>query len=116
MLFDPDMRHSALRRVGETLQVFYTIVGDCPERILVATVDLAADWREWRASAPRVVLEPQRDYEGADCPPVPSVRGPADERVRQLRDPATFEEDGRTYLLYSVAGERGIALAEVFDG
>ena len=33
--------------------------------------------------------------------------------VNQLRDPAIFEEDGRVYLLYSVAGERGIGLAEV---
>lgn len=113
MLFDPDMRHSALRRVGETLQVFYTMVGDCPERILVATVDLTADWREWRASAPRVVLEPQRDYEGADYPPVPSVRGPADEPVRQLRDPAIFEEAGKTYLFYSICGEQGLAAAEL---
>jgi hypothetical protein len=35
------------------------------------------------------------------------------ERVRQLRDPALFEEEGRTYLLYSVAGESGIAIAEI---
>ena len=33
--------------------------------------------------------------------------------VNQLRDPAIYEEDGRVYLLYTVAGERGIALAEV---
>jgi hypothetical protein len=32
----------------------------------------------------------------------------------QLRDPAIFEDDdGRTYLLYSVAGESGIAIAEL---
>ena len=33
--------------------------------------------------------------------------------VNQLRDPAIFEEDARVYLLYAVAGESGIALAEV---
>ena len=33
--------------------------------------------------------------------------------ANQLRDPAIYEEDGRVYLLYAVAGERGIALAEV---
>jgi hypothetical protein len=36
--------------------------------------------------------------------------------VNQLRDPALFEEDGQVYLLYSVAGERGIALARVAIG
>ncbi len=33
--------------------------------------------------------------------------------VNQLRYPAIFEEDGRVYVLYSVAGERGIGLGEV---
>jgi hypothetical protein len=33
--------------------------------------------------------------------------------VNQLRDPAIFEEDGRVYLLYSVAGEAGIGIAEI---
>jgi hypothetical protein len=33
--------------------------------------------------------------------------------VRQLRDPAIFREDGRTYLIYSVAGESGLAIAEL---
>jgi hypothetical protein len=32
-----------------------------------------------------------------------------------LRDPAIFREDGCTYLLYAVAGERGIAIAELTD-
>jgi len=30
-----------------------------------------------------------------------------------LRDPAIFEENERVYLLYAVAGESGIAIAEV---
>jgi hypothetical protein len=34
--------------------------------------------------------------------------------VNQLRDPAIFEDNGRVYLLYAVAGESGIAIAEVF--
>ena len=34
---------------------------------------------------------------------------------RELRDPCIFREDGRTYLFYIVAGERGIAGAELLD-
>jgi hypothetical protein len=34
------------------------------------------------------------------------------QRVRQLRDPAIHQEGGKTYLLYCVAGESGIAIAE----
>ena len=50
-----------------------------------------------------------------DAPPEPSVRSTAYGQVNQLRDPALFEdEDGRLFLLYAVAGESGIAIAEVF--
>jgi beta-xylosidase len=35
-------------------------------------------------------------------------------RENALRDPAIFEDtDGRVYLLYSVAGESGIGIAEL---
>ena len=64
------------------------------------------------ASEPVTVLEPELDYEGGELPLIPSVRGLSNEPVRQLRDPAIFSEWPRTYLLYSVAGERGIAIAE----
>jgi hypothetical protein len=37
------------------------------------------------------------------------------EPVCQLRDPAIFREGDRTYLLYTVAGERGIAMAELTE-
>jgi hypothetical protein len=107
----PDMRHCALLLEGETLFVFYTLRGDCPERILVTRVDLRDAWPHWRPSEPEVVLQPERPYEGADEPLLPSRGGPIDVPARQLRDPAVFREDGRTYLLYAVAGERGIAVA-----
>jgi hypothetical protein len=34
--------------------------------------------------------------------------------VNQPRDPAIFAEDGQIYLLYAVAGESGIAIAEIW--
>ena len=115
-LFDDDMRHSALLQRGSTLHVFYTRAGDAPERVLHATIELSGDWTTWRASSPVEVLRPEHDWEGAGLPLEPSRRGSVDVPVHQLRDPAIFEEDGRVYLLYSVAGERGIALASVHLG
>ena len=112
-LFTPDMRHTALKRDGHTLEVFYTNAGDCPERILLSSIDLRPDWHDWRATDPVVVLEPELAYEGAELPREPSVRGIVREPVCQLRDPAIFREHGRTYLLYAVAGEHGIAIAEI---
>ena len=113
VLFGKDMRHGALKLDGDTLSVFYSNAGDRPERILMATIDLTADWMDWKESDPLVVLEPEMDYEGVDLPLKPSLRGLTDVRVRQLRDPAIFEEDGSVYLLYTVAGEDGIGIAKL---
>ncbi len=114
LLFNPDMRHCALLRRGETLYVFWTQVGDAPESILLSTIDLSKPWMEWSETEPVEVLRPERDWEGAEQPIEPSMRSVAYGPVNQLRDPAIFEEDGRAYLLYAVAGEAGIAIAEVF--
>jgi hypothetical protein len=112
-LFDDDMRHSALLQRDDTLYVFYTEAGEAPERILLSTIDMSGDWRTWRASPPFEVLRPERPWEGADLPVEPSQRGSIDVPVNQLRDPAIYQEGGRVYLLYGVAGERGIALARL---
>ncbi len=116
-LFNRNMRHAALLRRGDRLYVFWTQVSDAPERILLSTIDLRPDWIDWQASEPIEVLRPQYTWEGSDEPLAPSIRGAIRVPVNQLRDPAIFEENGGVFLLYSVAGESGIAIAEVFlDG
>ena len=112
-LFNPNMRHAALLKRGNTLFVFWTQVGDVPEKITLSTIDLSREWKRWSDTQPVELLRPERAWEGADAPLVPSVRSTAYGHVNQLRDPAVFEENGRTYLLYAVAGESGIAIAEV---
>jgi hypothetical protein len=112
-LFTPAMRHSAVQRQGDTLLVFYSNAGDCPERILLSRIHLTPDWRNWQATPGETVLAPEMAYEGGNLPLVASLRGAVHEPARQLRDPCIFEEAGRTYLLYSVAGEQGIAIVEL---
>jgi hypothetical protein len=114
-LFTEHMRHSAVKLDSDTLSVFFSTVHDCPERILLSTIELDRKWLDWNVSESVTVLEPELDYEGVDLPLEPSVRGWAPERVRQLRDPGIFVEDNRTFLLYSVSGESGIAIAELTD-
>ena len=114
--FSRDMRHSALLIKDQHLYVFFTNRGDEPERIMLSTISLKGDWSEWVASEPIEVLRPEKDYEGATLPLKASRGGYIDERVHQLRDPAIYQEGDKTYLLYSVAGESGIAIAEIrFD-
>jgi hypothetical protein len=112
-LFTSRMRHSALALAGDTLHVYYTNAGDCPERILRASIALHDDWQTWEATAPVVVLEPEEPYEGANEPLVPSARGAIYAPVHQVRDPYIFVDGGRAWLFYAAAGEQGIAVAEL---
>ena len=117
LLFNPNMRHAAVLKRGDVLSVFWTQVGEAPERILLSRIDLSGDWFGWTEGTAREVLRPERSWEGADAPLVPSIRSTAYGQVNQLRDPAILEDDGRVYLFYAAAGESGIAVAELsFDG
>ena len=59
------------------------------------------------------MLTPQADYECPTLPIEPSEVGEIDRKARQLRDPAVFRENEKTYLFYTFCGEQGIAGAEV---
>ena len=111
--FNADMRHSALLIRDGLLYVFFTQRGDAPERILLSTLDLTGDWNTWTQSEAIEILRPETDWEGASLSIEPSRGGYIDVRANQLRDPAIYQEGGNTYLLYSVAGESGIAIAEL---
>ena len=113
LLFNSNMRHFAVLLRQDTLHVFWTQVGDSPERIMVSTIDLDVDFEDWTNSEPAEVLRPERVWEGAQEPLQPSIRSVAYGLVNQLRDPAIFEESGRVFLLYAVGGESGIGLAEL---
>jgi len=113
-LFEPAMRHSAVRVVGDWLEVYWTRVGDNPERIYRSMIDLCSDWMDWSVSDPTEILRPERDWEGAAEPLAPSLRGAANELVNQLRDPCILEDNGRSFLFYASGGESGIGLAELF--
>jgi len=114
-LFNSDMRHSAVMKRNGELLVFWTQVGHAPERIMLSRIDITGDWKGWKEASAVEILRPERSWEGADAPLVPSIRSTAYGIVNQLRDPAILEEDGRVYLFYAAAGESGIAIAELVD-
>lgn len=113
--FLPRVRHVALLPHGpERLIMFYTRAGDAPESILATCFDLREDWLQWQPQGEVIVLAPEESWEGARLPVAPSASGSIDEPVCQLRDPAIFRDGGHVYLIYSVAGESGLAVAELF--
>jgi hypothetical protein len=107
------VRHVAVLQRGTLLYVFFTAIGDNPERVMMTTIDVSGDWKAWRTSEAIELLRPEAPYECPDLPGGPSAAGDIKGPVRQVRDPAVFEEAGRTFLFYSVCGEQGIAAAEL---
>lgn len=110
-----EARHAALLVVDDELQIFWTRVGDAPERILCSRVDLSLSWTRWHSTKPVEVLRPEREWEGAYEAVEPSRRGAAEGFVNQLRDPHVFGEAGSTFMVYAIGGERGLGIAELFD-
>lgn len=110
------VRHSTVRLVGDTLQVLYTRIGDCPERIMMSTMDLSAgDYELWDSTfPPREILQAELDWEGGDIPPTNSQGSTAPENVNELRDPYIFKDnDGTLYLFYCGRGEDAIGVAHI---
>lgn len=108
------MRHSAVKLDGNVLSVYFSRVGDRPESIMLAKVELVGDWTTWKLTPGITVLQPEMDWEGINFPNKVSDDG-AQVNVRQLRDPYIYREDAQTFLLYSVKGELGIAIADLID-
>lgn len=109
----PVQVHNAVLVRGNTLHVFFTRAGDTPERILYAAVKLGADWNAWKPGEAQECLKPERDWEGTKLPLAAGRIGEAKEPIHALRDPALLENEGKLYLFYAIAGESGIAGAEV---
>jgi len=107
------LRHSAVKVVRNTLWVFYSRVGDEPERILLSKIELKDDWNIWTPTQPVTVAEPKEEYEGVNLPIEKSKAGLYYGKVHQLRDPYLFEEDNKWYLLYTAAGENSIGIGEL---
>lgn len=107
------LRHPAILDTDSILYVFYSRIGDKPESIVMSKIRLHEDWNLWEASSPVTIAQPEREYEGVNLPLIISEKGTATEEVRELRDPYVFQERDNYYLLYSVKGEKGIAIAKL---
>jgi hypothetical protein len=106
-------RHVAVEPAGDGIWVYFSNIGDAPERIRRVRCSTAGDWSTWSTTRAEEVLHPETAWEGADLDVRRSISGASRGWEHALRDPACFTEDGCRYLLYSVAGESGIAIAEI---
>ncbi len=111
----PNQRHVAVLKRDDNLHIFFSRGEDCPERILMSTMSLKGDWKEWHTSDVAEMLRPETKEEGCHLPVHPSRFGSIHEPVHEVRDPAIYEENGRQYLLYTGAGESNICCAELAE-
>lgn len=112
-LLGPSVRHCAVLVRGDVAHIFYTRIGDAPERILHVSVGLAQNMAQWMALTDEVeILRPTQTWEGADLPIRSSIIG-ATTFARELRDPCLFEENGRVYMIYAGGGEAALGLAQI---
>ena len=110
-----DVRHVALDVSYDKLQVYYSQIGDMPERIDRSSIKLAGGVENWIAEDKELIIEPQVAWEGFNLPLVPSRAGAASGPENALRDPAIFVWNSRTFILYSAAGESSIGIAEIIE-
>ena len=107
-------RHLALLKRENKLLVFYSRYNDTPGRIQASVIDISSpDIQQWSDPSEVIeVLKPEFEYEGSKFPLKPSGSGRSN--LNEVRDPCILEDEGKVYLYYSVKGEVGIAVAELF--
>ncbi len=101
------LRHTALLLRENILHIFFSCIGDEPESISHARINIDRDWRNWKMKAESIIIKSELQWEGAGLPVKKSLVGAADYPVHELRDPCIYEEDKNIYLLYCGAGESG---------
>ncbi len=107
------VRHLSLLQRSEYVEIFYSKIGDSPERIYRGIMNLLIDETKWVIKFKEEILKPTKIYEGAKIFPEISKSGASKKNENAVRDPYIFCDKKDTYLFYSVKGEKGIAFAKI---
>jgi len=115
------VRHGDIHIRGNHLYVFFTVIGDSPERIVLGDIYMsqALDWKDWKLHLGPILFEPEYYHEHGSAELKMSEMGPAKGILRQLRDPhfLSDKESPKDYLngllFYTAQGEQGTAIARL---
>ena len=112
------VRHVSLHRKQDTLYVFFTLIGDMPERILLGTIDLSSPQSQWRMLPGPIILRPTNHNSTLS----PSKKGSAPcHPVQELRDPEFIPDDDEDItelkgtLFYTLRGEQAIGASHIYQ-
>ena len=107
------VRHLCLLKRNEYLEIFFTKIGDKPERIYRGILSLIYEQKKWKVVKIKEILRPTKVYEGSKIKLKKSEPGPSKKIENAVRDPYILIDKNKTYLFYSIKGEKGIALAKI---
>ena len=103
-----NIRHTAILVEDNIIYLFYSLIGELQESIYCCVLDID----NFMVTNNYKLIKPSLDYEGFNFPKEKSKIGMEKKFVNQVRDPGIFINKNDKYLLYSVSGEKGIAIAK----
>jgi hypothetical protein len=123
------MRHGDMHLIMENntskILIFYTLIGDAPERILLATLDMHDNnWESWRLFPGPTILTPTLEFEhGNSNVAIPSkAASEGCDAHAQFRDPSFLQDNSNDdddcchltgTLFYTIQGERAFAASHL---
>ena len=115
------LRHADIHIRDNCIYVFFTMIGDSPERILLGDIEMSdtLDWTDWKLLPGPILLEPEYFYEHGNAQPKPSEAMAGKGVLRELRDPHFLSDQDSPLdslnglLFHTVQGEQGIAVARI---
>ena len=109
----PFSRHTCVLVYNNIIYVFYSIVGDNPEHIKVGELIINEKNNNCNILNIKSIIKPELDYEHNNTQLIKSKYGGTKEFLRQLRDPYIIKDEKDIYILYTVCGEKGIAIVKI---
>lgn len=107
------VRHLCVVKHKNTHLVFYTIIGDSPEKIWASRLIVDQTKGFYSAIGKTLILLPSENYEGSQIDLKNSKSGPSLFPENAVRDPFVYKSRRNYFLFYSIKGEFGIALASL---
>jgi hypothetical protein len=111
------VRHVGILRLADELYVFFTKIGDSPERVLGACLVLEKKGPKsvFRVSDTHEIFSPLEKWEGAKLEVIPSSKGASVHQENALRDPFPFidRDSGIVHFFYVGGGESCLAKTSI---
>ena len=94
------VRHISFIIENNILFIFYTRIGDKPERIYYSKVNLTIDEKEWFFDTENELIRPEFDFEGVNIKLTKSEPGDSSKPENALRDPHIIKICNNYFITY----------------